>query len=356
MKHNLFKFNRFLSRFRPYYGLIFKLTLLVSLVFAGYLVVHKISTIAKSHGINGNDLIAVTKDPRDILSSTDGMTNFLLLGVRGEGDEAPDLTDTLIVISYNYNTKTVNLISIPRDLWVASLRAKINTAYHYGNEKQPGGGFPLVKAAVQETLGIPIHYSAILNFHGFVEAIDLLGGLDVNVTEGFVDHKFPLPGKENAYPESSRYETIEFKSGPQTLTGETALKFVRSRHAEGPEGTDFARSRRQQQVITAFRQKIISTDFLLNQDRQNQLVSIITKNLVTDIDPGIFPTLAKLSLSIKEAPMRSLVLSSEKIENEIAILESPPPKKYDNQWVLIARDNNWEALKTYVANKLKGAQ
>lgn len=356
MKHNLFKINRLLSRFRPYYGLIFKLFLVLAFCSLGYLLVHKITTIAKTHGISGEDIIAVTKDPQDILSSTDEMTNFLLLGVRGEGDEAPDLTDTLIVVSYNYNTKVVNLISIPRDLWVNSLKAKINTAYHYGNEKQPGGGFPLVRAAVQETLGIPIHYSAILNFHGFVEAIDLLGGLNIDVTEGFVDHKYPIAGKENAYPESSRYETVQFQAGPQTLNGETALKFVRSRHAEGPEGTDFARSRRQQQVITAFRQKLISTDFLLNQDRQNQLLSIITKNLITDIDPGLYPTLAKLALNMKDAPMKSLVLSTEKTGEEIAILENPSPKKYDNQWVLIARDGNWEALKTYVANKLKGTQ
>jgi len=202
------------------------------------------------HNVNPQELLSFFGSPIESLDSTGGVTNFLVLGIRGEGGDSPNLSDTIIIVSYNHETKTPSIISVPRDLWVPSLKAKINTAYFYGEEASPGAGIKMAQAAILEDLGLPMNYTAVINFSLFQQAIDLVGGIDVDVNPGFVDTEFPLPGREKALPISSRYEIISFNQGINHFDGATALKFVRSRHAEGDEGTDFSRSRRQQQKFS----------------------------------------------------------------------------------------------------------
>lgn len=356
MKHYAFKISRILGRFQSITRPLLKITFISFFIFIIFLSIKYTHSILKNYGLTNKDLLSFTKDPKEFLDTTNDSTNFLILGLRGEGGEAFDLTDTIIILSYNHNNQLTSLISVPRDLWVNSLKTKINAAYHYGNQKETNGGFILVKAAIQETLGVPIHYSTVINFKGFIEIIDLLGGLDIEVENAFVDTRFPIPGKENVFPEKDRYKTIKFEAGYQHMDGQTALEFVRSRYAEGPEGTDFARSRRQQLVINALRSRLISTNFLFDKDKITTLNDIIIQNLTTEITPNLYPPITKIVLNIKDKPLNKISLSSEKENGDIAVLETPPAKLYDNQWVLIARDNNWEALKLYIANKLNGIQ
>jgi polyisoprenyl-teichoic acid--peptidoglycan teichoic acid transferase len=356
MKHHLFKFGRLFGRLQPITRPLFKITLVAFALLLLIFSIQKIYQFLAGQGILAKDIFSLTRDPKEFLDNTDDRTNFLVLGLRGEGGEAIDLTDTLIVFSYSYTDQSMSLISIPRDLWVNSLKTKINSVYHYGNLKQDKGGFILTKAAIQETLGLPIHYTTVINFQGFVKTIDLLGGLEINVENSFTDTKYPIPGKENVYPETDRYQTVSFQSGPQTMDGKTALIFVRSRHAEGDEGTDFARSRRQQLVINALRSRLISTNLILDKTKMSELINIVNQNIVTEITPNLYPALTKIALNVKNAPLKRIPLSSEKEDGNIVVLETPPVKFYDNQWVLIARDNNWDALKLYIGNKLKGIQ
>ncbi len=302
------------------------------------------------------DLLSFFGTPAGNLDNTNGVTNFLILGIRGEGTDSPNLADTIIVLSYNHQSKTGTLISIPRDLWVPSLQAKINTAYYYGEEASPGAGIKMSQAAILEDLGLPIHYTAVINFTIFKETIDLLGGIDINIDPGFTDTEFPIPGKEDSLPISSRFETITFATGSAHLDGETALKFVRSRHSEGDEGTDFARSHRQQQVITALKQKMLTPSFLLDQNKVDQFFSILDSNLKTNIDHSLYPTLAKVALETKDNPLKSFGISDLPDENGVTILYNPPTAAYKGAWVLIPKDNNWSALKQYTANRLNGTQ
>lgn len=306
--------------------------------------------------VKPQDLLTFFGSPVESLDNTSGVTNFLLLGIRGEGSDSPNLADTIIVLSYDHETKTPTMISVPRDLWVPSLQAKINTAYHYGEEASPGAGIQMAQAAILEDLGTPIHYTAVINFTIFKETIDLLGGIDIDVNPGFSDPLFPIPGKENALPESSRYETITFATGSAHLDGETALKFVRSRHSTGDEGTDFARSRRQQQVISALRQKMLTPAFLLDKNKLDSFFVILDRNLKTNIGQNLYPTLAKIALDTKNNPVRSVTFSDQPDENGLTILYNPPTKQYKGEWVLMPKDNNWSALKKYLDNLLKGKQ
>ena len=305
-------------------------------------------------GLGNLDVFTFIKSPSKILDNTNDRTNILILGVRGEGGDSPDLTDTMLVVSYSHSKKNFSLISIPRDLWVSSLKTKINSVYHYGRFKEPnGGGIKLVQSAILETLGLPIHYTAVIDFSLFREAIDLVGGIDVNVATSFTDNQFPVEGKETALPVSDRYETVTFVAGPNHMDGTTALKFVRSRHAVGDEGTDIARDHRQQLVITALKQKVLTPQFLLNRDKTISLYKLLRRKLDTNIDEKLYPAIARLALDSYHQGTNKIVLSYTPDENGVSILENPPvSSNYQNQWVLIAKDNNWPALQQYIQNKL----
>lgn len=321
------------------------------ILFAGF----KAKSIISEVGLGHLNFLNFFKSPAELLDSTNNRTNFLLLGIRGEGSDSPDLTDTLLVFSYSHTDKTGSLISIPRDLWVNSLKTKINSVYHYGEFQEPnGGGIKLVQSAVLETLGLPIHYSAVVDFQIFRELIDLVGGVDVNVARSFTDTRYPVEGRENALPIESRFETVTFNAGLQHMDGDTALKFVRSRQAEGEEGTDIARDRRQQLVITALRQKISQPEYFLKKDNLISLYNLLNSNIKTNLDETLYPSLARLMFDVRGNPIKQIVLSYEPDETGVAILENPRPSlTYLNQWVLIAKDNNWPALAQYLKNKLE---
>lgn len=331
--------------------------LLVSifLFILGFLGVLGVNLLSRLH-IKPQDLLSFLGSPVESLDSTNGVTNFLILGIRGEGTDSPNLADTIIVLSYDHSTKTPTMVSVPRDLWVPSIQAKINAAFYYGEQKVPSAGIQMAEGAVLEDMGIPIHYTAIVNFTIFKETIDLLGGIDVNINPGFSDTEFPILGMENAQPLSARFETITFATGSAHLNGETALKFVRSRHATGDEGTDFARSKRQQQVISALRQKMLTPAFLLDKNKLDAFFVILNRNLKTNITQNLYPTLAKIALDARNNPVRSVTFSDQPDENGLTILYNPPTRQYKGEWVLIPKDNNWSALKKYLDNLLKGKQ
>lgn len=287
-------------------------------------------------------------NPNINLESFKNRTNILLLGIGGKGHEGADLTDSIMLVSTNLVTADTVIISLPRDIWVGSLQAKLNTAYHYGEDKQAGGGLILAKAAVAEIVNQPVHYGVVLDFSGFERAIDVLGGVDVNVPRGFVDKLYPIPGKEGAEPESDRYETIEFKPGQQHFDGPTALKYVRSRHAEGEEGTDYARAQRQQRAILAFKDKFLSAKTLLSWSKLKQLKAIGLESVKTDLAPGVYPDLIKLALKIDREQLRTGVLDQGSQAEDIPPLLYNPPTSRFGQWVLLPAGDDWSPVWRYI--------
>ena len=130
------------------------------------------------------------------LKNDNGRVNILLLGIGGDGHDGPNLTDTIVIVSVDKNGKDVALVNIPRDLWVPDLNAKINAVYAYGQDKN-NNGLEQAKQTVSKLFGLPIHYAFRIDFGGFVKAINLVGGLDINVETSFVDYRYPVVGKED---------------------------------------------------------------------------------------------------------------------------------------------------------------
>jgi len=286
---------------------------------------------------------AITK-----LESYRGRTNILLLGLAGGEHPGADLTDSLILFSINLTTKDTVLISLPRDIWVESLAAKLNTAFHYGETKSAGGGLILAKSAVSEIINQPVHYAVLIDFSGFEKAIDVVGGIDLTVPHSFVDNQYPVPGKETAEPESERYERLEFLAGPQHFDGPTALKYVRSRHADGEEGSDFARSQRQQLVLMAFKDKLLSLSVLFNPAKIKALKQIFDSSVKTDFPGFVLPDLVKLGLRLKTIDLRTGIIDQGSESEDIPPLLYHPDSSLYGQWVLLPIANNWQAVHRYI--------
>lgn len=235
------------------------------------------------------------------LPSRDGRTNILLLGIGGGDHAGADLTDTILVLSLNTKKKTMAMTSVPRDLWSDTLKDKVNSAYHYGEEKKEGGGITLAKVVVEDVVGLPIHYVLLIDFSGFEDIINIAGGITVDVPKAFTDPEFPIAGKEedlcDGDPEfACRYETVTFDQGQQYMDGERALTYVRSRHAQGEEGSDFARSRRQQEVLVALTGKLKSPRTWLPPSRAIRLFTAFDRATTTDMRVGELATVGKITM------------------------------------------------------------
>lgn len=290
--------------------------------------------------------------PNDVVKELDGNTNILFLGKGGEGHEAPDLTDTMLFISINREQEKITMISLARDIWITPLRTKLNSVYYWGNKKETGGGIILAKATVEEILGQPVHYAAVLDFSGFKKIIDVLGGVEVEVETSFIDTKYPISGRENDecggdLEFKCRYETVSFAQGKQMMDGETALKFVRSRNAEGDEGTDFARQKRQQKVLKAVETKILSREILFSPKRLLKLKDAVLGALETDINQDEGAVLAGRVLRSRD-DIESMILPED-------LLVNPPLlPKYDNLYVFIPKKENWSEIHWWILCKLEG--
>lgn len=302
--------------------------------------------------------------------------NILLLGVGGADHDGPNLTDTIIVTSISPKNDKITLVSLPRDLWAPDLDAKINTAYSFGEARKKGGGIILAQATIGKITNLPIDYTIRIDFSGFVKAVDLLGGIDVDVEKTFDDYEYPISGKETdpcgheeeelealatassqleAFP--CRYEHIHFDKGMQHMDGITALKFVRSRHASGDEGTDFARSKRQEKIIRAFKDKVFSLQMFLNPERFLDLFDVLSESIDTNIKQEEMDDFVRLAKELKAAEVKSVTLDSGDVKNnrEGLLINPNVDKKYNFEWVLVPRtgDNNYLEIQEYINCELE---
>lgn len=285
------------------------------------------------------------------IKSTNGRTNFLILGLDQRENNKSLLTDTILFFSLDHQGKRHVLLSIPRDIWIPEMQAKLNSAYYYGNlEENDGKGW--VEKFVTKITNQPIHYSILVSFRSFIKIIDLIGGVDVYVERDFVDRKYPIPGRETdpcgGDPLTRcRWETVSFKKGWTHMDGETALKFVRSRNAEGEEGTDFARAARQRKVLLAIQKKILSPKFFLDKEKTKGLLQIVSQDIQTDLELKDLGVLARLLFQTKEADVISQSIP-EITPEQPGFLINPPPSQYDNQWVLVPAEGDYGRIHGWI--------
>lgn len=228
--------------------------------------------------------------------------NILVLGIGGAGHEGPYLTDTILLLSINKKDGgKLAITSIPRDLLVDTHRfgkKKINHLNSYAELEKKGSGAKFTKDVFEELFHIPIDYYARIDFKGFEEMIDAVGGIDINVPRSFTDPLFP----REKVGSGTQTITVTFKEGPQLMDGKTALIYARSRHGNNGEGNDFARSRRQQRIILALKDKVLSTETLLSPFKLREIIKSLKKHINTDINAWESIQLAKTYKKLDISP------------------------------------------------------
>lgn len=281
------------------------------------------------------------------LPSQDGRTNILLLGSGGGSHQGADLTDTILVVSLDVHKKKMAMISVPRDLWSDTLKDKVNSAYHYGEEKKEGGGLTIAKVVVEDMVGLPIHSVLLIDFSGFESIIDIAGGIDVTVPRAFIDPEFPVAGRENDQCDGDpqfacRYETVTFTRGAQHMDGKRALTYVRSRHADGDEGSDFARGVRQQEVLAALLGKMKDPLIWLPPSRAFSLFEAFDRATTTDMRIGELATVGKMMVRIGKSQYKRISFVDQVTE---------PPLWMYGRYTLVPKES-FQAIHEYIKTQL----
>lgn len=245
-----------------------------------------------NHWLNNNPfwekLTHLTENKDNELKGEDrDRINILLIGIGGANHDGGYLADTIMLVSLKPSTKQAALISIPRDLTVPFENGywrKVNSIHAIAEARENGSGGPAMTSSLSEILDTPIDYYLRLDFQGFIKIIDELGGVDVNVENTLNDYSYPILGQEDNSDYYARFEHLQVEKGEQHMNGSLALKFARSRHAGGGEGSDFARARRQQLIISAVKEKLLSKGNLLKPMMISRIISELNKNIKTNLD------------------------------------------------------------------------
>jgi LCP family protein required for cell wall assembly len=317
----------------------------------GYIALHKVLG-----GGGGAAALEQNVDPSKLNGEGDGRVNILLLGRGGDGHEGPDLTDTIILASIDPVSKEASLLSIPRDLYVKTPNygsTKINAVFAFAKEaslkkqriigpeqikEAEADGFKAIESTVSDTMGVPIHYHLMVDFSGFQQAVDNVGGVDINA---------PNAVAEDMYNEATgKHFFLNVKPGLQHMDGQTALFYARSRHTSARG--DFDRSERQRALISALKDRIISPSTFSNPQKISNLISTFGNHVQTNFSIQDLQRLAQISKEISGDKLHSLGLSD-------------PPNNYvttsniNGLSVVIptAGNFNFKDIQFYVRNALK---
>ena len=241
--------------------------------------------------------------------------NLLLLGYGGDGHDGAYLTDSLMVASIEPQTATVTLFSIPRDLWVtvskskysATFEAKINEAFSVAaSAGDRDEGIRVAVSTIESVLGIPIDRTIALDFRAFRTVVDAIGGVDVIVDRSFTSM---YPKNDDPSVDASWIE-ISFAAGPQHMDGETALRYARARYSDGPEGSDFARAKRQQKVLLAAKDRIVAADAFT---KLFGLTEALRDNVRTDLSLSDIQALASFARAYDDEKTVKTGLSTDNV-------------------------------------------
>lgn len=250
--------------------------------------------------------------------------NVLVIGVDLRANEPDEgaRSDTLIVVHVDPVQKWASMLSIPRDTLAAipqdacenASGTKINAAYScgyrrpeiYGLDDSPesraDAGAALAAQTVEQFLGITINYTAQIDFNGFQQIVDALGGVTIDVPKDILDAEYPT--------EDNGYMRLYIPAGLQRMDGATALRYARTRHADN----DFGRAARQQQVLQAILDEIRNQGLLGQIEAAPKLLEIAAQSVRTTVrinDPSTLRGLAELAQEIPANKIQRLVIKPE---------------------------------------------
>lgn len=303
------------------FGIIIAVVLVGGILLVGTAVLNK---LAPNSNVLGSIVKSLPGVENKLKGEENGRINIVFLGMRGKGVAGGGtLADTIMVVSLKEQKNPegesaykASMVSVPRDLYVimpeTTSNMKINSVYHYGEEKGNGGGMEAMKQVLQDITGQPMHYAVEINFAGFQQIVDALGGVEVNLSESFIEpvqfheekvcdsanggvftvksgnfeSKIDYRGKVvaqyplcyNATEECGGVFTVP--AGVSILDGEKALCYVRARATS----SDFDRARRQQEIVGQLKQKAMSMGVLTDFGKVQEMFGAVSGNFNTDME------------------------------------------------------------------------
>jgi LCP family protein required for cell wall assembly len=275
--------------------------------------------------------------------STGDRVNILIMGYGGSGHDGAYLTDSMMVMGLMPQSHHTTLISVPRDLWVQNPAnsgnyTKINAVYPVAsnNNANPVAGGDAAAQKVSLITGLDIKYWMTINFAGFRDFINAIGGVDVNVPDSF-KAKYPANDDPTINP---NWKTIQFTKGLQHMDGETAIEYARARYVinNPAEGSDFARSARQQLIMKAALAKLKDwhtwPSFFSALDALKH--TLYTNMSLADL------AMFALKMDLNNAHRIGLSFSN-------VLMDS---KSSDGQDILLPQNGDWNLIKTYIQQQL----
>ncbi len=319
-------------------GFYLSCLLIITLVIIGAFGWQKLSQFSSAAGQSPSELwhllqAGLQTKPK----TTDGRTVFLILGTDelASRPNQPTLTDTMMLLSLNPQTATVSTLTIPRDLWSSDYKTRFNALYEYGKERYPTEPERFPREAIERLLGVSINYTLVVSISDVSQLIDTLGGIDVDVTKPFTDTAFPRTDVDvTAEKDPTKlYETIIFSQGVEHMTGDRALKYMRSRHAIGLEGTDTARAERQQAVFGSVIALAKERQFYFDTTRLGKLFAFYTQHFERFLPKtegiglvhSLLPVYKKLQFRAFELPVAPA--------DPAGVITHPAPIKTKGEWV-----------------------
>ena len=218
-------------------------------------------------------------------SSPGGRLTVLLLGIDQRPDEAasggdPGRTDSMVLVSVDFDAHTASMVSIPRDSFVVIPdhgNERVNAAYTFGELDHRGSGPELAKKTVSQLFGLAVARYALVDIHSMEQVIDTLGGVWIDNPTRLIDRAYPT--------DDYRTITIDIPAGRQLMDGVTAVEYARTRHPD----SDYGRQARQQQVLLAIRDQTLQLQTL---PRLPELIPELLDLVRTDLSPSELVQLA----------------------------------------------------------------
>ena len=283
--------------------------------------------------------------------------NIMIYGYGGDGHDGAYLSDSIMMVSIQPQVNgppQVAEISIPRDWYVPNQLAggkvdygRINQAYSDGMNGEGtvaasavNAGGSVADATMTHLFGVTIGHFAGIDFAAFKAAVDSVGGVDVVVPNTFTDTQYPHGECDQG---DCAYMTVHFNAGPQHMNGTTALEFARSRHGDNGEGSDFARSRRQQLILAALKTKAESVGGIGNLPG---LISSLGDNVLTDLTIGDMESLYGL---VKDVNTKNVEHVS--IDDTNFLYECGYPANCGASY-LYAHDRSYQSIAHFIQNVL----
>ncbi len=317
------------------------LLVLIAILCAFLLLAGTVKALVGLHIISMRSLVSVTG--ADLPRDERGFTNILLLGEGDAGHDGKDLTDTIMVVSLDpTHTESAVLLSFPRDLYFLKSekmgKGRINSLYRdykillrrQGKSEREASleSMKELGATIGTHLHLPIHHVIKVNFSGFEQAVDAIGGIDITVPEAINDTEYP--------DENYGYETFAIAAGPAHLDGKTALKYARSRHTT----SDFGRSARQQQIVIAIGQKVQTEGLYKNPATITDLLKVFSDNVAMTMTVRELIGLAGLAEQIKPDRIITMQLNDrnalyDSVVEPGGFLYAPPRDQFEGASVLL---------------------